>query len=275
MYFGSFDTMREAYYDICHGVIALGGRVEPRGMLTAEVTPGSFKLTNPQHSLPAGVGRKLNPNIGYLEAVQLIGGFSDPKLVERVAPNMMQFTDTFANGDPYFYGAYGPRVGPQVPEVISLLKRDPDTRQAVITVFNEDAGRNYRDIPCTVALQFLIRRGGLDLHVYMRSNDVWWGLAYDVFQFTQLQITMATVLDIEVGDYYHTATSMHAYERDWRGIMDLTLEEDASGTLGLAPLGLARPGDTWEQVQSRARILPQAKYWSDQPFIRYWKALHS
>ena len=48
----------------------------------------------------------------------------------------------------------------------------------------------------------------------MRSNDVWWGVPYDVFQFTFLQIQLAQVLGLEPGVYTHQAGSFHLYDRD-------------------------------------------------------------
>ena len=59
----------------------------------------------------------------------------------------------------------------------------------------------------------------------MRSNDVWWGLPYDVFQFTQLQLTLARLLDVAPGEYTHMVGSLHAYERDADGIDALVMPE--------------------------------------------------
>jgi len=47
----------------------------------------------------------------------------------------------------------------------------------------------------------------------MRSNDVVWGLPYDVFLFTMLQEMLAQTLDLELGSYIHVAGSFHLYER--------------------------------------------------------------
>jgi thymidylate synthase len=47
----------------------------------------------------------------------------------------------------------------------------------------------------------------------MRSNDVVWGVPYDLFFFTMLQEYLATCLGVRVGEYIHFASSMHLYER--------------------------------------------------------------
>ena len=49
---------------------------------------------------------------------------------------------------------------------------------------------------------------------YMRSNDIWMGFPYDVFQFTAMQILLSMQLGVELGTYTHISGSLHLYERD-------------------------------------------------------------
>jgi thymidylate synthase len=129
---------------------------------------------------------------------------------------MKKFMDTLGSSPPYLHGAYGPRVKQAIPNAIAKLQRDSDSRQAVVTIYDAkiDLISTFNDIPCTIALHFLLRHDQLDLHTYMRSNDINWGIAYDVFQFTQLQHTMARCMNVEAGRYTHHATSLHVYEKD-------------------------------------------------------------
>ena len=209
--------LQSGYADICAFVLYEGEETAPRGKLTKEVLGETIVITDITRSLPLHVGRGCNPNIGAVEAVQLIGGFSDPQLTVAVAPNMKEFLTDSINTAPYFHGAYGTRAHWQYQHVVQKLKNDRDSRQAVITIWDPalDLVATQPDLPCTVSLHFLIRDNKLVLHTHMRSNDVWWGLAYDVFQFTQLQLTVARQLGIEAGKYYHHDTSLHIYERDW------------------------------------------------------------
>ena len=114
--------------------------------------------------------------------------------------------------------AYGYRIGKQFgfnqwEYVKELLKKDPNTRQAVIHI-KDASNKPTKDTPCTVSLQFLLRDDKLNLTVYMRSNDIWLGFPYDVFSFTCLQILMANELDVEIGEYTHIAGSLHLYARN-------------------------------------------------------------
>lgn len=99
-----------------------------------------------------------------------------------------------------------------------LLRKDPNTRQAVIHI---KTPRNVvsnptKDLNCTVCLQFFIREGKLYMTTYMRSNDLWMGFPNDVFQFTCMQIYLAMRLNVGLGSYTHVAGSLHMYERDYQ-----------------------------------------------------------
>lgn len=103
--------------------------------------------------------------------------------------------------------------------VKNLLKQDPNTRQAVMHI-KEARNTPTKDLNCTIALQFFIRDNKLDLIVTMRSNDIWLGLPYDLFNFTCMQIQMAMELGVGIGVYYHNAGSLHLYERDLKKLED-------------------------------------------------------
>lgn len=112
--------------------------------------------------------------------------------------------------------------------VRDMLKKDPLSRQAVIHI--KDPGVHKKDTPCTICLQFFIRDNKLHLTVYMRSNDVWMGFPYDVFNFTCYQIRMAMELGVEIGSYTHIAGSLHLYERNSKlkkgGTSDITTKSN-------------------------------------------------
>ena len=105
----------------------------------------------------------------------------------------------------------------QIEQALVQLRDNPSSRQVV---FHIKEARNLiddptKDLNCTVCLQLFIREGKLYMTTYMRSNDLWMGFPYDVFQFTCLQTLLAMELDVELGTYTHVAGSLHLYERDY------------------------------------------------------------
>lgn len=205
-------NLRDGYVELVEYVRKHGEKTQPRDIATRELENVTFTVADLTDTLPVGVGRKVNLRVAALEALQLIGGVSTPQLLVAVAPHFSEFQED----DGTFYGAYGNRTPSQFSHVVRKLQSDPDSRQAIVTMWDPtlDNRPGHRDYPCTVAMGFRLRRDRLNLSVLMRSNDVWLGTAYDVFQFTQAQHTIARILDVEVGTYTHTAWSLHMYERD-------------------------------------------------------------
>jgi len=100
----------------------------------------------------------------------------------------------------------------QIDHVINLLKYNPDTRQAAISIYDCKEYKEYtNDTPCTYAVQFTILHGRLDMCVVMRSNDLWYGFCNDQYCFSKLQKMVSDELNIEPGVYYHFAHNMHLY----------------------------------------------------------------
>lgn len=103
----------------------------------------------------------------------------------------------------------------QIEKVIELLTKFPDSRRAVLNLNTPNINViETKDEICTIAIQFLIRNNKLSCTVYMRSNDIYTGLPYDIAFFTSLQKYIANKLRIECGNYYHIDTSLHLYEKD-------------------------------------------------------------
>lgn len=205
---------RTGYKDILRHVHEEGETRSPRGLKTLDVGYATIELLSPYDALPTGLGRKLSKRVAAAEAVQLIGGFADPQLLLSASPTFARYIEPSGT----FWGAYGRRIahGRQLPAVVRKLMEDSDTRQAVVTLWDPQHDNNpgHKDYPCTLALGFSIKRGKLELDVTMRSNDVWRGLPYDLFQFTQLQLTVANVLNLEPSHYRHHTYSLHLYAED-------------------------------------------------------------
>lgn len=104
----------------------------------------------------------------------------------------------------------------QIESIIDLLKSDPSSRRAVIN-FNVPNMyvKTTKDEVCTIALSFMIRNNKLNCTAMMRSNDVIFGLSYDLSYFICLQKYIADRLGVNYGSYTHYAVSMHVYERDF------------------------------------------------------------
>ena len=103
----------------------------------------------------------------------------------------------------------------QIDEVIKMLRENPDTRQAAISIYDGKEIYKYEhDTPCTYAIQFTVVNNHLNMCVTMRSNDLWFGFCNDQYCFSELHKIIAEETDYDIGTYYHFAHNLHLYERD-------------------------------------------------------------
>lgn len=104
----------------------------------------------------------------------------------------------------------------QLNKVIHMLKNDPTTRRASISLYDgKEIDKYERDTICTYAINFYILDDKLNMQVMMRSNDLVFGFCNDQYCFSKLQELVAEDLDLQVGTYYHFACDMHIYERHY------------------------------------------------------------
>lgn len=237
------------YVDLVNHVLKHGEKTSPRGMETREIEDAVIHIDNIYNTMPIGVGRQAVPGIGAVEAMQLLSGTSFPNLVIAIGPQFAKYTES--NGQ--FHGSYGTRTNGQFDVAISRLQSDSDTRQAVVTMWHAalDSQLGKRDYPCTVLHQYRIRNNKLNLSVYMRSNDVWLGAAYDFFQFTRAQLAVASVLGIEPGTYAHHVGSLHIYSDHYE------LAENLKHTENIKPTPYIT-GRSWREVQASSLLTMQA-----------------
>ena len=101
----------------------------------------------------------------------------------------------------------------QLDYVVDLLKHNPKTRQAAISIYDRKEGYMYNnDTPCTYAVQFTIIGQKLNMCVTMRSNDLWYGFCNDQYCFSKLQELVAVETGLLIGNYYHFAHNLHLYD---------------------------------------------------------------
>ena len=179
----------------------------PRGMHIKETTGVVARLNNPKDCLITLAGRKLNYAFAAAEKLQYLTGITEPECLIHYNSNFASYKNEYG----YFDGAYPERLAYWYRHIYELLKADPDSRQAVMTIYGPQDRHKSKDIPCTVMFHFMIREGKLNMISYMRSNDLLWGFPYDTNGFCFVQQALAAMLGVEVGYYELHAGSLHIY----------------------------------------------------------------
>ena len=235
----TYDSIDEAMPQIYRDLVEQGVSASPRGLDTKEIEDYQFRLADGTQGISLLKSRKLNYSLIALEYMSYAAGLGGTRehadLMKIVAPNFAAFIDQTTG---ILNGAYGPRIGTQIDDVISLLTKDPDSRQAQIIITRphelhrvlepEHLGAD-KDFPCTQLFTFRVRQNKLNMSTVMRSNDIYWGTPYDVAAFTLLQRLMASMLRLEVGTYTHYAASIHMYENSHDKLREAYVTNELKG----------------------------------------------
>lgn len=205
------DAFEKAY----NTLLEYGEEVESRVGKTKHLTDVTIRIDKPEHNVCLNPQRNLSLKYMIAEIKWYMDGSNK---VEDIAKYAKMWRDLSDDGETV-NSAYGYRIFhqfgfDQLQYCIEKLKKNPHDRQAVIHI-KDASNKPTKDTPCTCLIQFTVFKGKLNAHVYMRSNDIWLGLPYDVAFFTTLQQWVAFRLGIPVGYYYHTVGDLHLYEKHW------------------------------------------------------------
>lgn len=121
---------------------------------------------------------------------------------------------------------YSERMYGSLRSIINLLKNDPDTRKAVLPIFNGEYNNDckYYDgskrIPCSMYYDFLVRENQkgekvLNICYHQRSSDFVTHFGNDVYLAWKLMEFVANRIGVKAGYLYHTIDSIHSYKKDW------------------------------------------------------------
>lgn len=242
------DLLRRVYLRL----LKSKNRVVPTRGAATELAGVLLQLTNPRARL-SRTERRGKPFGALGELLWYLAGNNTLEFIRYYLPG---YADDSVDGNT-IYGGYGPRLfnmrgtHNQVTNVVELLKNKPDSRRAVIQIFDaSDLAINPKEIPCTCTLQFLIRERRLHMFTTMRSNDVFLGLPHDVFAFTMLQEIIARTLGVGLGPYKHAVGSLHLYSRDVENVQ-LYLDEGWQERIAMPPMP---EGDPWPSIRKLLKI---------------------
>src|SRR3990170_4860681 len=99
----------------------------------------------------------------------------------------------------------------QIGDVISRIRKNPDSRRLIVTAWNPaDVGRMALP-PCHCLFQFYVARGRLSCQLYQRSADVFLGVPFNIASYALLTHMVAHVTSLAAGEFIHTLGDAHLY----------------------------------------------------------------
>jgi thymidylate synthase len=99
----------------------------------------------------------------------------------------------------------------QVKDVLSQIKKNPDSRRLIISAWNVAELPKMALMPCHSLFQFYVAEGKLSCQLYQRSADVFLGVPFNIASYALLTMMIAQVCDLTPGDFVHTFGDVHIY----------------------------------------------------------------
>lgn len=174
----------------------------------------SIYIVNPKDRIIRTPWRKWSSRYAEREWQWYLSQNRSVEEIKKYAPTW----DKMHGGDNIVNSNYGWQWNrnDQLKKCIDQLRKNPNTRQAWLTIFDGKEKDQYEfDTPCTICIGFSVhpKTNKLDITVVMRSNDLVYGFCNDQYCFSKLQELVAKELNLQVGSYTHFAHDLHIYEK--------------------------------------------------------------
>ena len=99
----------------------------------------------------------------------------------------------------------------QIAEVVTQIKKNPDSRRLIVSAWNVGELDKMALAPCHAFFQFYVADGKLSCQLYQRSADIFLGVPFNIASYALLTLMMAQVCGLEPGDFVHTFGDAHIY----------------------------------------------------------------
>jgi thymidylate synthase len=99
----------------------------------------------------------------------------------------------------------------QMARAVELIRTDPSSRRIVVNAWNVGELDQMALAPCHCLFQFYVANGRLSCQLYQRSADLFLGVPFNIASYALLTMMMASVTDLEPGEFVHTFGDAHLY----------------------------------------------------------------
>lgn len=235
IYSNAYDLMSEIMRD----VYEMGHLVHPLSMQNKDVSNDdnfiTKEITNYSYCLTSMLSSKW-----LFAAEPTMKSWADAEFKERLDVNPQnpgeayklrhEVWTQFLNNEGKFDYSYGERMKDQISSVINELFRNPDSRQAIIMIWDRGDHQKIggiQRVPCSMYYQILIREGKVHIIYNQRSADVVTHFGNDVYLAWKLKSHIIKELNLlkgveyespdafKTGYLFHNIGSLHSYKKDW------------------------------------------------------------
>lgn len=225
------DSFSDVYHLINRKMMGSSETFSSRNGDTKELLNFKTQILKPEYRCVGGANRDINIFFLLAEALWIWSGRRDVDFLAIFNERMRDYSDDGV----HFHAPYGWRLRrynldsrtlltdsnkhvlsegiDQVQLAIKLLVEEPETRRAVMSIWNPnlDLGTKSKDLPCNDLVMLQEREAKIHMTVANRSNDLHWGLPTNVFQFSWILELICLVVEKGIGTQTHLSKSLHLY----------------------------------------------------------------
>jgi thymidylate synthase len=219
-------SVSAATAQVLRKMLIIAPEVPSRNGKTRELSPHTVVIKDAGSPYTIMPHRGNNVIATVAETLWVWAGRNDVGSLSKWLPRASEYSDDWnANAkDGTWRAGYGPRLRrwsrrdgtiiDQLDVVVSRLQKSVETRQALFSIYDPDLDsiQSSKDYPCNLIVHLLVRDGVVNLHTYLRSNDVVFGYCINSFEWMFIWDYIADKLKMGRGSYHHTASSLHLYE---------------------------------------------------------------
>lgn len=233
----------QAYHDLLRHILQHGTKKSDRtGTGTISVFGYQMRF-NLAEGFPLVTTKKVHLRSIIHELIWFLQGDTNIKYLKD---NGVSIWDEWAdaNGDlgPVYgkqwrsWAAPDGRTIDQISEVVSTLKKNPDSRRIIVSAWNPADIPDMALAPCHCLFQFCVADGKLSCQLYQRSADVFLGVPFNIASYALLTLMLAQVCDFEPGDFVWVGGDTHLYVNHLEQVdLQLSREPRSLPTMQLNP----------------------------------------
>jgi len=206
------------YHDLLERILADGAEKHDRtgtGTLSVFGHQMRFDLG---HGFPLTTTKKLHLKSIVHELLWFLAGDTNVKYLNE---HGVTIWDEWADASGELGPVYGRQwrswptpdsgVIDQMANVVSAIRRNPDSRRLIVTAWNPADVDKMALPPCHCLFQFYVANGRLSCQLYQRSGDVFIGVPFNIASYALLTLMVAQVTGLEAGEFVHTLGDAHLY----------------------------------------------------------------
>ncbi|WP_312556159.1 thymidylate synthase [Empedobacter brevis] len=215
----------QQYHDLCRKVLAEGSFKEDRTGTGTKSIFGYQMRFDLSEGFPLVTTKKLHLKSIIYELLWFLKGDTN---IKYLTDNGVRIWNEWAdeNGDlgPVYghqwrsWGKQNGEIVDQIKVAIDQIKNNPDSRRIIVSAWNVGELDQMALAPCHAFFQFYVNDGKLSLQLYQRSADIFLGVPFNIASYALLQMMVAQVCNLNVGDFVHTFGDAHIYKNHFEQV---------------------------------------------------------